>query len=189
MEFKDRVANKPNRVKLTYEGNGESVYATVVLDDEPIEEGTPLNKKTFDQLQSEFVDGFEDETHKGCYYRIVDGKIEWINPPMENGVEYCTTKRFNGKPVYTTYTDIGVLPNNSSATIRLGNEGDIFDNILNLTVMAVDNDGKHYPFPQVNSKGELRGYARMGGSRTVYLTTFADLSSYTGKLIIEYTKA
>jgi hypothetical protein len=53
MEFKDRVANKPNRVKLTYEDSGASVYARVELADESIESGTPLNKATFDELQKE----------------------------------------------------------------------------------------------------------------------------------------
>lgn len=53
MEFKDRVANKPNRVKLTYEDSGASSYATVELADEPIENGTPLNKATFDAMQNE----------------------------------------------------------------------------------------------------------------------------------------
>lgn len=53
MEFKDRVANKPNRVKLTYEDSGVSAYAKVELADEPIESGTPLNKKTFDEMQKE----------------------------------------------------------------------------------------------------------------------------------------
>ena len=50
MEFKDRVANKPNRVRLTYEDGGDSVYATVELADEPIEEGTPLNALNMNKL-------------------------------------------------------------------------------------------------------------------------------------------
>jgi hypothetical protein len=50
MEFKDRVANKPNRVKLTYENDGSSVYATVELADEPIKEGTPLNAFNMNKL-------------------------------------------------------------------------------------------------------------------------------------------
>ena len=50
MEFKDRVANKPNRVKLTYDEGGASVYATVELADEPIEEGTPLNALNMNKL-------------------------------------------------------------------------------------------------------------------------------------------
>lgn len=53
MEFKDRVAENPNRIKLTYEDGGASVYANVELADNPIEEGTPLNKNTFDKLQKE----------------------------------------------------------------------------------------------------------------------------------------
>ena len=50
MEFKDRVANKPNRVKLIYDEGGASVYATVELADEPIEEGTPLNALNMNKL-------------------------------------------------------------------------------------------------------------------------------------------
>jgi hypothetical protein len=50
MEFKDRVSNKPNRVKLTYDEGGASTYATVELADEPIEEGTPLNALNMNKL-------------------------------------------------------------------------------------------------------------------------------------------
>lgn len=50
MEFKDRIANKPNRVRLTYEDGGASAYATVELADEPIEEGTPLNALNMNKL-------------------------------------------------------------------------------------------------------------------------------------------
>lgn len=60
MEFKDRVANKPNRVKLTYEDSGASAYATVELADEPIESGTPLNKTTFDKMQKELKSDVHD---------------------------------------------------------------------------------------------------------------------------------
>lgn len=107
MDFKDRVANKPNRVKLTYEDSGASSYATVELADEPIENGTPLNKATFDAMQKELMPAFEDAKYKGCYYRWVDGEKEWINPPLvcndytDFPIEYRTTERWNGKPVYT----------------------------------------------------------------------------------------
>ena len=50
MDFKDRVANKPNRVKLTFEDSGASSYAVVELADEPIEEGTPLNAFNMNKL-------------------------------------------------------------------------------------------------------------------------------------------
>lgn len=50
MTFKDRVANKPNRIKITYEEGGNSVYATVELADEPIEEGTALNAVNMNKM-------------------------------------------------------------------------------------------------------------------------------------------
>lgn len=43
----------------------------------------------------------ESTEYPGCYYRTVGGEPEWINPPMEDEVEYRTTERFQGKPVYT----------------------------------------------------------------------------------------
>lgn len=42
----------------------------------------------------------ESLEHPGCFYRNIDGEIEWINPPMVLGTEYRTTERFNGAPVY-----------------------------------------------------------------------------------------
>ncbi len=47
-------------------------------------------------------------------YRIVDGVTEWINPPMEQGVEYRTTERFNGKVVYAKLLYLDSLPANGS---------------------------------------------------------------------------
>jgi hypothetical protein len=43
----------------------------------------------------------ESEEYPGCYYRIVNDEIEWINPPIAHElVEYRTTERHLGKPVY-----------------------------------------------------------------------------------------
>ncbi len=43
--------------------------------------------------------------------------LEWINPPMELGVEYRTTERWLGKPVYTKAVDFGALPNAISKNV------------------------------------------------------------------------
>ena len=39
---------------------------------------------------------------------------EWENPPMSIGVEYRTTERWNGKPVYTKCVNCGALANKMS---------------------------------------------------------------------------
>lgn len=56
MTLKDRVPTHANRKKITPE-NGESFYATVEYADEPIEEGTPVNKATLLSI------GISDLTH------------------------------------------------------------------------------------------------------------------------------
>lgn len=44
--MKDRVSAKPGRVKLTPEDGSPAFYATMERADNPVEEGTPLNKST-----------------------------------------------------------------------------------------------------------------------------------------------
>ncbi|MBQ9720593.1 MAG: hypothetical protein IJV64_07855, partial [Oscillospiraceae bacterium] len=50
---------------------------------------------------------YEDATYPGCLYRWNNGIKEWQNPPLVEGVEYRTTERFGGKPVYAQYKSIG----------------------------------------------------------------------------------
>lgn len=40
---------------------------------------------------------------------------EWVNPPMELGVEYRTTERYLGKPVYTQIINCGSMPDIGSS--------------------------------------------------------------------------
>lgn len=44
-------------------------------------------------------------------------EMMWETPPMEVGVEYCTTERYNGNPVYTKLISCGAMSNAQSITI------------------------------------------------------------------------
>ena len=94
-----------------------------------------VNMWTFDGSTSKTVNvtaakicaepAIESTDYPGCYYRTVEGRTEWLNPPMIAGVEYCTTERYNGSPVYTKLfnpIDIGV----GTTTFT---DDDIFDNL------------------------------------------------------------
>lgn len=59
----------------------------------------------------------ESDQHPGCYYRMVDGQQEWVNPPMVPGVEYRTTERHNGKVKYKKLVLFGEFPQNSAAEV------------------------------------------------------------------------
>lgn len=50
IEVKDRIPTKPNRVLITPENGEAPFYATWQRADEPIEEGTPVNKVLFDSI-------------------------------------------------------------------------------------------------------------------------------------------
>ena len=53
----------------------------------------------------------ESKDYPGCYYRVVNGETEWLNPPMALGVEYRTTERYNNKAVHAKAFSGGTLAN------------------------------------------------------------------------------
>lgn len=46
--------------------------------------------------------------------------FEWVNPPMDLGVEYRTTERYLGKPVYVKVVDCGNLPDGTTKEVAHG---------------------------------------------------------------------
>lgn len=57
----------------------------------------------------------ESADYPGCFYRLVVDEEEWINPPMVAGVEYRTTERFNGAPVYTKVVE-AIIPDKGASS-------------------------------------------------------------------------
>lgn len=57
----------------------------------------------------------------GYCIRTFDGTTwtpwEWPNPPLALGVEYRTTERYNGQPVYVKMVNCGVMANNKNVSI------------------------------------------------------------------------
>lgn len=60
----------------------------------------------------------ESADYPGCYYRMVDDEVEWLNPPMVIEEEYRTTERYQAKPVYTKLLSCG-LPTAAQTTVDL----------------------------------------------------------------------
>lgn len=55
-----------------------------------------------------YIPPIESSDNPECYYKIVDGEKEWVNPPMVLGVEYRTTERWDGMVVYTKMMNLGL---------------------------------------------------------------------------------
>lgn len=103
-------------------------YYTLTKTGEEIDEilaggGGSANAVRYDEAQSLTTDqqaqarkniaamqGIESADSPGCYYVLNGSIVEWINPPVTAGVEYRTTERYLGKPVYCKLIDCGNLP-------------------------------------------------------------------------------
>ena len=103
---------------------------------------------------------------------------EWLNPPMQTGVEYRTTERWNGKPVYAKLIDFGLLPNISRKTIshNIQNVQSIVDIAATASNGAIMNDM------------ELAGSKFTANNSVIVCQSSMDQSSFTAKVLLKYTK-
>ncbi len=132
-------------------------------------------------------ESIQSSEYPGCFYRIVDGETEWVNPPMEDGVEYRTTERIDGKPVYKQYGSLGALPNATTKAFAVSVSGAKLDK-AKLTVEAYNSSNRRYTFPFINTDGAIRAIVYATGARTYTIKSFSDLSDYSASYFIEFTK-
>lgn len=123
-----------------------------------------------------------------CKY---DGKWqpwEWVNPPMNPGVEYRTTERFEGEPVYcmlVKYTNASTIGSDSSLTsfeIPHGNSG------INKLIRITGRQGGVYPVPGVTTKGGTYGVGRITSQYITLRMNNCAFDSRTWYFNIYYTK-
>lgn len=112
------------------------------------------------------------------------GSFEWVNPPMQLGVEYQTTERYLGKPVYIKAVDFGSLPNN---TIKIVTFGD--NTIKMISAHGIMNGG--YIIPGCTGSAdypeqEMQIFACDGG--TVGVMTHIDRSKAGAVIVAKYWK-
>ena len=144
---------------------------------------------TFSQLVVS-IDGF-------VFFRNVVGGAseEWdiLNPPMYAGVEFRTTERYKGKPVYIKAVDTGALPNatfksvaasfpNANAIVDYGGEAyqDV-DHFIPLPCLKYGSDNYN------NEKGVQ---VTISNGYGITIATMTDFSSFTSSSVwVKYTKS
>lgn len=102
--------------------------------------------------------------------------FEWVNPPLNLGVEYRTTERYQGKPVYVQSINFGTLPNASSKSIN--------HNIQNYGGV-VSYTGRMSYYNLIGHPG-VDGITIAGG--TITIVTNANLSTQSAIITLKYTK-
>lgn len=131
--------------------------------------------------------------NRGCVlkrYTDTDGEIwgewEWVNPPMAPGVEYRTTERYNGKPVYVKLIDFGALPNASGKDVAF------YDDTTSRPISVAAQVGKvldslYFTIPANYSGTEI--WISAVNYNTIRLTTVQDNSDLQARVLVKYWKS
>ena len=139
------------------------------------------------------MQGIESTDHPGCNYVLNGSTVEWINPPIQLGVEYRTTERYRGKPVYIRLEEIAALPNNTTLTVsKVGvpSGGTLYvDNIVDYRAEFYSNSTVYsIPYNDVVDIPECSGIRYGSGITYSIRTKGVDYSNYAGRIWIKYTK-
>lgn len=112
------------------------------------------------------------------------GPLEWINPPMQLGVEYRTTERYNGKPVYMKLVDCGAGPNNTRKTVSANTQN--VETPISCTG-TFGNGTIPYEWFAGDSSGAQAITCTFSGQE-INIAATADYSRWTVFVILKYTK-
>lgn len=130
----------------------------------------------------------ESTDYPGCFYREVDGVVEWVNPPMALGVEYRTTERYNGKPVYCKLMNCGALTaNTAKTTTACSNNG---DKVMRAECVALYKSDSWYAAPYNDTKNNLTFIANglMYNNTEIRVGLIANFNSTQSYATVYYTK-
>lgn len=110
---------------------------------------------------------------------------EWVNPPMLLGVEYRTTERYLGKPVYVKAVDCGAVPSNTQKIISMGVSG--FITKIRCNAFAT-NSADVFTIPRKVNATEVT-VTLASFANNIYISSNTDtLGNYNVYTIMYYTK-
>lgn len=114
------------------------------------------------------------------------GAWEWVNPPMALGVEYRTTERYLGKPVYCKLVDCGAIVEGKVVDLGLNNPA---------TIISVDAIVNSAPSPAFYEASGIGAYGNSyyvdyynATPRTGSITFHIGSGQSQGYVKVKYTK-
>lgn len=156
-----------------------------------------LNKGGSYMVHQIVVTGFGQNICIRRYYSPTDewDAWEWVNPPMQLGVEYRTTERYQGKPVYVSLINCGNMPSaGASKTVQAPYDGT--DNPIT-NAWIVHSHLSYYnqtlPMYGYDNTVTVRAASGMNGSGliSIYASEDTDLTNSNAILyvVLKYTKS
>lgn len=111
---------------------------------------------------------------------------EWVNPPMKPDVEYRTTERWNGKPVYQRMVDLGAMPNASQKTLTITLPSGTLEHVLE--IIGTTSQGDTLPYQTTVSEFTLSASYASSTTINIIIITSTDKSAYTATVVVKYVK-
>ena len=131
--------------------------------------------------------GVESEEYPGCFYRVIDGKTYWINPPLVPWKNYITTEKFDGKNVYVVTSDYPMEETSGTESFALTNSllSTTGANIVSIEGAVVDAANMvSYPLNTYDQNG---GYCYVAvAGRRVDVTHSAAYAAMNVRMKIKY---
>lgn len=121
------------------------------------------------------------------YGTTSDGGVTWSfnpweyeNPPMVAGVEYRTTERYKGNPVYAKLVNFGAMPNTTSKSVSIG---------ANLSLVSIEGMtyNGNYALPLSIHNGINSVYYNKSEGK-LNVETKSDASKWSAEIVVKYTK-
>lgn len=131
-------------------------------------------------VQTVYYDGLE--ARRFCQ---LDGwrPWEWVNPPMMAGVEYRTTERYMGKPVYTKLVDCGGCPGVGTKIVAYNTEG-----AVDTVVSAQGTLSGYMTFPSTVISGSMKLDLETSRTDIVIHSTQEWMKDAPCFVLLKYTK-
>lgn len=141
-----------------------------------------------EKLKSAMV---ESTLYPGCYYRVVNNEVEWLNPPGVAGVEYKLVERWKGQVAFSRVIYTKNLPASGSQFIKImtSTEGFKIGEIISVEGYA-SKGNEMYPFPILAADGIPSAFVSKIAKSTgdIMVTVTHDLSTYESYITVRYTK-
>ena len=148
------------------------------------------NPNTYDNVQTIYIILSPPNTNPGdqCVIQRMGlnapdiwNPWEWINPPMLLGVEYRTTERYLGKPVYCKLVNFGALPNKTSKSVEFSSDAAAI-----IKVDVLGTSGQYLSLYDIFSS--IAANITEPNRAAVILKTIVDASDTNAYCYVKYTK-
>lgn len=139
-------------------------------------------------LSEGVMNATESTEFPGCFYKMVGEEVEWLNTPGQYGVEYRTSERHQGKPVYEKTLYVARMGANTALTISTKIPGkDII--FLYAYTIEIGSNFITLPLVKTNAVNTTAAVGPVGstGILTIYVAT--DMTPHECFVKIKYVKS